>query len=518
MTADVSKLPRDVEQLRQLVIESNALLIEANKKIVVLEEELRLARSWRYGRSTDAVEDQKQARLFNEAEDGAAKAAETETAEQTVTVAAHERKKAGRRPLPANLPREEIVHDIPEAEKVCACGARLSRIGEEVSEQLEVIPARAKVIRHIRPKYACRACQGVETEGGAVKIAPPAEQLLPRSIATPGLLAYLMVSKFADSLPFYRQERIFARMGVELSRATMCSWAMEIADRLAPILDLMRARIRAGPYVQIDETRLQVLEDLGATSQMWVYRGGDPVSPTVVYAYHPSRSGDVPYVFLDGYRGWVQTDGYAGYEKLGRRDGVVMLGCWAHARRKFVEVTKAAAGGSAAHEALEYIRRLYAVESQAESRGLDWQQLAMERAERSVPALKEFRLWLERLRDQTPPQGLLGKAIAYTLGQWDRLERYVEHGMLRPDNNLAENAIRPFVVGRKNWLFSATSRGAAASAALYSVITTAKANGHEPYWYLRFLFDGLVRARSEAELTALLPQNVEPKALIPAGR
>jgi transposase len=518
MTADVSKLPRDVEQLRQLVIESNALLIEANKKIVVLEEELRLARSWRYGRSADAVEDQKQARLFNEAEDGAAKAAETETAEQTVTVAAHERKKAGRRPLPANLPREEIVHDIPEAEKVCACGARLSRIGEEVSEQLEVIPARAKVIRHIRPKYACRACQGVETEGGAVKIAPPAEQLLPRSIATPGLLAYLMVSKFADSLPFYRQERIFARMGVELSRATMCSWAMEIADRLAPILDLMRARIRAGPYVQIDETRLQVLEDLGATSQMWVYRGGDPVSPTVVYAYHPSRSGDVPYVFLDGYRGWVQTDGYAGYEKLGRRDGVMMLGCWAHARRKFVEVTKAAAGGSAAHEALEYIRRLYAVESQAESRGLDWQQLAMERAERSVPALKEFRLWLERLRDQTPPQGLLGKAIAYTLGQWDRLERYVEHGMLRPDNNLAENAIRPFVVGRKNWLFSATSRGAAASAALYSVITTAKANGHEPYWYLRFLFDGLVRARSEAELTALLPQNVEPKALIPAGR
>jgi len=511
MTVDISKLPRDVEQLRSMVI-------EMNRTIGFLQEELRLARSWRYGRSADAVEDQKQARLFNEAEDGAAEAAETETAEQTVTVAAHERKKAGRRPLPANLPREEIVHDIPEAEKVCACGARLSRIGEEVSEQLEVIPARAKVIRHIRPKYACRACQGVETEGGAVKIASAAEQLLPKSIATPGLLAYLMVSKFADSLPFYRQERIFARMGVELSRATMCSWAMEIADRLSPILDLMRARIRAGPYVQIDETRLQVLEDVGATSQMWVYRGGDPVSPTVVYAYHPSRSGDVPYEFLDGYRGWVQTDGYAGYEKLGRRDGVVMLGCWAHARRKYVEVTKAAAGGSAAHEALEYIRQLYAVESQAESRGLDWDQLAMERAERSMPALKEFRLWLERLRDQTPPQGLLGKAIAYTLGQWDRLERYVEHGMLHPDNNLAENAIRPFVLGRKNWLFSATSRGAAASAALYSVIQTAKANGHEPYWYLRFLFDGLVRARTEAELSALLPQNVDPKALIPAGR
>jgi transposase len=511
MTVDVNTLPRDVEQLRSLVI-------EMNKKIGFLEEELRLAKSWRYGRKADEEVDGRQARLFNEAEDGATGIPEAAVAEETVSVAAHERKKAGRKPLPANLPREEVVHDIPEADKVCACGAALSRIGEEVSEQLEVIPARAKVIRHIRPKYACRACQGVETEDGAVKIAPPAEQLLPKSIATPGLLAYLMVSKFADSLPFYRQERIFARLGVELSRATMCSWAMEIAERLSPLLELMRERIRAGPYVQIDETRLQVLEDAGSTSQMWVYRGGDPRKPTLVYAYHPSRSGDVPYEFLEGYRGWVQTDGYAGYSKLGRCDGVEMLGCWAHARRKFVEVTKAATGGSAAHEALEYIRRLYAVESQAESRELDWQQLAAERVQRSVPVLKEFRLWLDRLREKTPPQGLLGKAIAYTLGQWNRLERYVEHGMLRPDNNLAENAIRPFVVGRKNWLFSATSRGAAASAALFSVIETAKANGHEPYWYLRFLFDGLVRARTAAELSALLPQNVDPKGLLPAGR
>jgi transposase len=511
MMVDVNTLPCEVEQLRSLVI-------EMNKKIVFLEEELRLARTWRYGRTADAIVDRTQARLFNEAEDGAAEAAKTVATEETITVAAHERKKGGRRPLPENLPREVIVHDIPEAEKICACGEPLKRIGEEVSEQLEVIPARAKVIRHIRPKYACKACQGVETEGGAVKIAPPAEQLIPKSIATPGLLAYLMVSKFADALPFYRQERIFQRLGVDLSRATMCSWAMEVADRLSPLLEMMRDRIRAGPYVQIDETRLRVLEDEGATSQMWVYRGGDPKAPTLIYAYHPSRSGDVPYEFLDGYRGWVQTDGYAGYEKLGRCDGVVMLGCWAHARRKFVEVTKVASGGSEAHKALEYIRRLYAVESEAEKRALDWPQLMAERSGRSVPVLKEFRLWLDRLREQTPPQGLLGKAIGYTLGQWDRLVRYVEDGMLRPDNNLAENAIRPFVVGRKNWLFSATSRGAAASAALYSMIETAKANWHEPYWYLRFLFNGLVRARSEAELTALLPQSVDPESLKPARK
>ena len=275
-----------------------------------------------------------------------------------------------------NLPREEIVHDIPEEQKVCACGAVMKRMGEEASEQLEVIPAQAKVIRHVRPKYACRVCQGVDTEGGAVKIAPPAEQLIPKSIATPGLLAFLMVNKFADALPFYRQEKIFARMGVELSRTTMCNWAMEVADRLSPLLHLMRDQIRAGPYVQIDETPLQVLEDPGSTSQMWVYRGGQPRAPTIFYAYHPSRSGDVPFEFLDGYRGWVQTDGYAGYDKLGRCEGVVMLGCWAHARRKFVDVTKAASMGSAAHEAIEYIRKLYAVETDAEQRSLDETQRA----------------------------------------------------------------------------------------------------------------------------------------------
>ena len=195
-----------------------------------------------------------------------------------------------------------------------------------------------------------------------------------------------------------------------------------------------------------------------------------------------------------------------------------MLGCWAHARRKFVDVTKAASMGSAAHEAIEYIRKLYAVETDAEQRSLDETQRAELRRLKTVPMLDEFHGWLMKLQDQTPPQGLLGKAVNYTLGQWDRLERYVQHGMLRPDNNLAENAIRPFVVGRKNWLFSATSRGAQASAALYSVIESAKANRHEPYWYLRFLFEGLISARTAEQFTALLPQNIDPKALGPAAK
>ncbi len=505
----MADIPTDVQELRHLVIEQG-------KTIQILEEELRLAKAHRFGRSADREAEEKQARLFNEAEQGSSAAVEaSEPEEPVIAVAGHTRKKAGRRPLPENLPREVVVHDIPEEQKVCACGAVMSRIGQEVSEQLQIIPAHAKVIQHVRPQYACRACQGVDTEGGAVKIAPPAPQLIPKSIATPELLAYLMVSKFADALPFYRQEKIFARMGVDLSRTTMCSWAMEVAQRLEPFLQLMRDQIRAGPYVQIDETPLQVLSDPGSTSQMWVYRGGNPKAPTLVYAYHPSRSGDVPYEFLDGYQGYAQTDGYRGYDKLGRCDGVVMMGCWAHARRKFVDVTKVAAAGSAAHEAIEHIRKLYAVEVEADQRGLDDEQRAELRTRKAKPLLAAFKKWLEDLRDQTPPQGLLGKAVGYSLGQWERLERYPENGMLHPDNNLAENAIRPFVVGRKNWLFSATSRGAQASAALYSIIETAKANGHEPYWYLRFLFDELISATTTEQYVALLPQNIVPKLTCP---
>jgi transposase len=506
-------LSNDVQELQRT-------LVSQQKHITILEEEIRFLKDKLFGRKADrwSEEEQRQARLFNEAELGEQQSAAAVEQAPSIPVASHARRPRGRRALPANLPREEVVHDIPEEQKVCACGAKLSRIGEETSEKLKVIPAKLIVVRHIRPKYACRSCQGVETEGGAVKIAEPPVELIPKSIATPELLAYLLTSKFVDSLPFYRQEKILDRIGVDLSRATMCSWAIQMAQRLEPLLELLRENIRAGPYVQIDETTLQVLKEPGrraeSKSYMWVYRGGEPSKPSVVYQYFPSRSGDVPFEFLDSYRGYVQSDGYKGYDKLGKKPGIVMLGCWAHVRRKFVDVTKVSSNGRSAHEMLELIGGLYEVENAAEQGKLAAEQIAALRLQKSQPILLKIEAQLKWLAAQTPPQGLLGKAVGYAVGQWDRLTRYVENGILRPDNNRAENAIRPFVVGRKNWLFADTSAGAYASAALYSVVESAKANGHEPYWYFRYLLTGLVNATTVEDYQGLLPQNVRPDQLV----
>jgi len=506
-------LSNDVEELRRTVV-------SLQKNITILEEEIRFLKDRLFGSKADrwSAEDVRQGRLFNEAEAGAEQSQEAEKQPPSIPVAAHARRPRGRRPLPDNLPREEVVHDIPEDQKVCSCGAPLSRIGEETSQKLKVIPPKLIVVRHIRPKYACRSCQGVETENGAVKIAPPPVELIPKSIATPELLAYLLTSKFVDALPFYRQERILARIGVDLSRATMCHWTIQVAQRLEPLLELLRENIRAGPYVQIDETTLQVLKEPGrepeSKSYMWVYRGGEPGKPSLIYQYFPSRSGDVPFEFLDTYEGYVQTDGYKGYDKLGRKPGIRMLGCWAHTRRKFVDVTKVSSNGRSAHEMLELVRRLYEVEHIAEQDKLAPPQIAELRQQKAQPILTKIKEKLDSLNDQTPPQGLLGKAVGYALGQWDRLTRYLENGMLRPDNNLAENAIRPFVVGRKNFLFADTPAGAYASAAIYSVVETAKANGHEPYWYLRFLLAKLVNANTIEDYQNLLPQNLRPDELI----
>ena len=245
---------------------------------------------------------------------------------------------------------------------------------------------------------------------------------------------------------------------------------------------------------------------------MWVFRGGDPAKPALMYQYHPTRSGDVAKEFLGDYTGYVQTDGYVGYEFIDDLPGVKHLGCWAHVRRKFFEVVKARGKGKKAknkgraEEALEYITSLYAIEHSAKDRNLDPDQVYALRQKKAGPLLEKFREWLDETALITPPGGLLGTAISYTVNQWERLTVYLKDGRLLPDNNQIENAIRPFVVGRKNWMFSATTDGAHASAALYSLIETAKANGLEPYWYLRFLFDRLSSARTTEDYKALLPQ------------
>ena len=522
--------PQDhIEELKEKVI----FLAESNRHFEVenniLREQVRHLRAKLFGRKTEKklhVEDNSQALLFDEAEEFSSP---EETAKVEIEIKAHKRNKCGRKPLPEDLPRVDVIHDLREEEKVCACGCIKSRIGEEVSEQLDIIPAKIQVIRNIRYKYVCKRCEGVEAEEPAVKIAPLPEQLIPKSIAAPGLLAHVITAKFVDALPFYRQESQFSRLGIDLSRSTMCGWAIKVADRCEPILELLNREIRSGPLINVDETTVQVMKEPGRSnktkSYMWIFRGGDPDKPALVYHYHQIRSGDVVSEYLKGYKGYVQSDGFSGYDFIDHNPDIIHVGCWAHVRRKFVDVVKASGKRKSvkgrtgnAEIAIDYIRRLYVIENKAKERELGYKEIYEERQKHAKPVLDEFKGWLEDISPKTPPKCLLGKAISYTLKQWERLVHYIEDGCLRPDNNLAENAIRPFVVGRKNWLFSGHPNGAKASAALYGLIETAKANKLEPYSYLRFLFERLPHAISEVDHKALLPNRLSKEQLAHAFR
>lgn len=446
---------------------------------------------------------------------------EVEPQPEAREVAAHQRQKPGRKPLPAELPRVEVVHDIAESDKVCACGSPLSRIGEETSEKLDIIPAVIQVIKIVRPKYACKHCEGLETEGAVVKIAPAPKQMVDKGIASAGLLAHIITAKYCDALPFYRQERQFERLGVDLSRATMCNWAMKVADKCQPLLDLLKQHLRSGPLINVDETHVQVLQENGRApstkSYMWVCRGGPPDKPGLLYHYAPSRAGQVAAELLATYRGVVQTDGYAGYDFLDIAKDVSHAGCWAHVRRKFTEAVKGAGKerkAGSADIALGYIRRIYEVEAEGRRANCTADQLLVLRQERSKPILTDFFAWLSKKSLMVVPKSLLGVAVNYALKQWSRLLIYLDHPHMTPDNNLAENAIRPFVVGRKNWLFSGTPGGAQASALLYSLIETAKANDLEPYNYLRYLFEKLPFATTVEDYSALLPTNLKTEKLV----
>ena len=511
MPLELDQLPGDTESLKKIIIS----LQQQNDH---LQEMVRLLQNEIFGRKSEVrpVINSNQLQLFTPPEES-----EPVEPDESIEIKGHARKKRGRKPLPADLPRVEVIHDIPEAEKRCACGAQLSRIGEDTSEKLDYIPAKIRVLRHIRPKYACKQCEGVEDDGPTVKIAPVPVQLIPKSMATEGLLAHIAISKFADALPLYRQQKIFSRLDVELSRATMANWMIQAAGCCQPVVELMQREIRSGPMINIDESPFQVLKEPGRSntskSYMWVFCGGPLNAPVVLYRYHPTRSGKVVQDILEDYLGYVQSDGYSGYDHLSRDPDIIHMGCLTHARRKFVEVNKGrkkARGkkkGSRglADEALDHIGELYRIEKYAREKELAFDQIRDLRQEKAKPILDQFKTWLDTHHSQVPPKSLLGKAIQYALNQWDRLVVYIEAGFLKPDNNVAENAIRPFVLGRKNWLFAGAPKGAEASATFFSLIETARANGLEPYSYLRYLFEKLPFAETESDYLKLLPNRID---------
>ena len=527
MQTAINDLPDDIKTLKEMVLNQVALREEETRtrstlekenqhykiQVLSLQEQLNLLRHKQFGASSEKLSED-QLKLFNEAEQ------EDEDFKQdaveAITVPAHQRKKRGRKPLPKHLPREEIIYDLADDEKVCPQdGHALKEIGRERTEQLDYIPAQVKVIEHVRIKYACPCC----TQG--VKIAPLPAQPLPKSMASPNLLAHVTVSKYADGLPLYRQEKQWQRLGVDLGRGTLSNWMVGVGMLTQPLINLLRDHLLAGGYLQMDETTVQVLDEPGKTPQsqsyMWVQRGGPPGQTIILFDYEPSRKGSVPVRLLDDFQGYLQTDGYDGYGAVCRQDGITQVGCFAHARRKFDEAIKALgkkpskSKGNKASKGLNFIRKLYAIEKTLKEKTSE--QRYQVRQEEAKPIIKEMKAWLDTSIDQVPPTSAVGKAIHYTYRQWPKLIRYLDDGQLHIDNNLVENAIRPFALGRKNWLFSKTPNGAKASAHLYSLIETAKANGLEPYHYLRTTYRELPKANSLKDIEALLPHNIDKEKI-----
>ena len=501
---DLDSLPDDTDQLKQLIVTQAT-------ELRYLQEQLNLALYRRFGNRSE--KNPAQHELFDEPEQLVEQESDPDQTDdaEAIEVSSHQRKPRGRKPLPEHLPRIEVIRDLDEADKVCGMdGHVLHKIGEEVSEQLEIIPAQFQVIRNIRIKYGCRACET------GVKIAPLPAQLIPKSMATASLLSYVATSKYADALPLYRQEQMFKRIGVDLSRATLAFWMIQVGKALGPIIALLQDALLQGGVIHMDETPVQVLKEPGRKAQsqsyMWVRAGGMADHPIVLFDYDPSRGGQVPTRLLKGFKGHLMTDGYAGYRGVTRKD-ITGIGCWAHVRRKFKEAEKIqgkSKGSGKVQMALNEIQKLYAIEREIREKPLDETQQIREA--RAGPILDKMRDWLDKSLDQVPPKTTLGKALKYMHSEWPRLIRYVGNGRLPIDNNHCENALRPFVVGRKNWLFSDSQAGAQSSAAIYSLIETAKRTGHEPWRYLTHALKELPTTEPD-DLHMLLPYNILPATL-----
>jgi len=384
------------------------------------------------------------------------------------------RRPTGRRPLPAHLPRRRVEIDLPETEKQCTCGHTKTRIGESVSEKLEYQPASFVVIETVRAKYACLQCH----DGVAEAPAPP--QAVEKSLAAEGLLAHVVVTKYVDHTPLHRLSGIFAREGVDLPRSTLCDWVADVATALAPIGDQLRREIVATDYLQTDDTTITVLDERGGSykGRLWAYL--DPLNRQVVFDATPTHEGDGPAAFLADFQGKLQADAYIGYDRLYQSGRVLEIGCWAHARRGFVEAFMI---DTAAALMIALIQQLYDIERDAADRDPDAR--GMVRQEKSLPLLAKIDAERQALARTVLPKSPLGDAVRYLKNQWAALQRFTDDGRLAIDNNRAENQLRVVAVGRKNWLFAGSFEGARRAALLYSLVQSCKLIDVPPFTYLK---------------------------------
>jgi transposase len=494
---DPNHLPKDPAALQQMV---RNLLEELESK----ERRLKQLQHWveqllraRYGQRRERVNENQ---LFLFAVARVAAAQELPPTTEKSETSSPQRPGHGRHRLPKTLERRRVVYDLAEQERQCPqCQGELNRIGEEVSERLEYVPASLVVVEEACQKYACpKGCTVITAE----KPMAPIEKGLPG----PGLLAQVAVSKYGDHLPLHRQQEIFQRQGVELPRQTMCDWMRGCAELVSPLYELMKQRVLGSKAVQTDDTPVPVLDPAlphTRTGRIWTYVGDDG-HPYTVYDYTPNRSRDGPDAFLQEFRGFLQADAYSGYDHFYEdvQRGIVEVACWAHARRKFFEAQSSDLMRSTVM--LAYIRLLYDVEREARERKLDGEARRARRQERSKPILEDIRAYLEREQPRVLPKSPEGQAIAYTLSNWKALTRYCDHGDLEIDNNGAERSLRGVAVGRKNWMFYGSDHGGRTAAVLTSLIATCKRLHIDPFAYLRDLFER-ISEHPKNRLAELLP-------------
>lgn len=400
------------------------------------------------------------------------------------------------------FPAQKEEYDIPEANKVCECGANLKLIGTEELNQLEHIPAKFRARKIIKNKYSCPCCKNVVTAKS-----PP--QIIPKSYAAPSLLSSVLVNKYEYHLPYYRQESIYEAIGFDLPRNTMSNWTLKVGIALEPLVNLMKDKLRDSSYVQADETYAQVLNEEGktaeSTSYIWAYKTGEFNKNLVIYDYQPNRKSENPLNFLDGFKGVLQTDGYSGYDKLCKDENITRAGCMAHARRKLYNIAKNNKN-SKANRVVDLIGKLYKIEKQIKDlAALEKQTIRQSHAK---PIYTKMINFLSEQAPKVPPKSELGSAILYTLKRETELGLYINNGILNIDNNAIENCMRPFALGRKNWLFMGNAKTARAAANIYSIMQSAKMNNLDLHKYLTFIFEKIPIVKTVEDLEKLLPTNV----------
>jgi len=500
----VNAFPNDIESLKRM-------LVSRDETIARLLAEIARLKRWQYGRSSERMSElmgQLQLALGDLPEVvGKPTAMDTpvDPVAHTLPTTRVTALRRTPRALPAHLPRETIVH----APDVCGCphcGGQLRTLGQDISETLDYVPGYFKVHRHVRPKLACRVCSHIEQ-------VPAPSRPIARGMADAGLLAQVVVAKYADHTPLYRQAQIYRRAGVQLERATLAAWVRETSRLLAPLSDALGRYVRQAEKIHTDDTPVPVLEPgrgKTRTGRLWTYvRDDRPAAsrapPAVWYPYSPDRKSERPQKHLQGFSGILQADAYSGYDALYRSGQIVEAGCWAHARRKFYDVFKKERS-PIAQEALVRIGALYGIERQV--RGCAVARRQSVRGHQAAPLLASLKAWLEQVLTTVSAKSELAKAIRYTLGHWVALTRYCDDGRIEIDNNTAERSIRPVVLGRRNYRFAGSDGGGHSAAIIYSLISTARLNDVEPFAYLRAVLERIAEHPIN-QIDELLPWHLD---------